>query len=326
MKNLTKVSVLNSLNFQALELLKKIPEFISFQFPDLIGTNFEVMEAGITTLTVCVNKKIYIKVFIPKWQDSQGEFLNIIVKNYSHISLIDFEDTCPKCLYFAEKDQILNYPVYVQEAFNGNVLIDIFYKLDLSERLKMASKISHALKKFHKIKTKPFNFNNSWRVNMFDTRFQECTNIIPINMKEKYADLRSKIDLEVFQKATTLLHNDIHLENILVNSHGKMMLIDLDWVGYGLPFLELRKIFVFCFFPMQMCKPSLVNFYHQQYPEVFEQIIKVYPKLWSKKYESEILLTLASEIMQKFKNPEMREFALIAHECIFNYVQIDIIK
>ena len=317
MKNLTKPSVLNNLNFQALELLKKIPQFVNSQFPGFSNTNFEVMEAGITTLTVCVNQKIYIKVFIPKWQDSQGEFLSTIIKNYFDISLIDFEDTCPKCLYFNEHDSILNYPVYVQEAFNGNVLIDIFYKLDLSERLKMATKISNTIKKFHNTKAKPFNFNNSWRITMFDTRFQECTDIIPINMKEKYADLRSKINPEVFQKAICLLHNDIHLENILVNNHGKMMLIDLDWVGCGLPFLELRKIFVFCFFPMQMCKPSLVNFYHQQYPEVFEQIIRDYPELWPKKCESEILLTLASEILQKFKNPEMREFAVTAHEYIF---------
>jgi hypothetical protein len=121
----------------------------------------------------------------------------------------------------------------------------------------------------------------------------------------------------VFQKAGTLLHNDIHLENIIQNETGDLIFIDIDWMGFGIPCFEIRKIFMFCFFPMEMCALSLRDYYQTTYPEIFLEIIKAYPDLWPKKYNAEILLQIASEIIPKLADTQYSHLALQAHNFFF---------
>jgi thiamine kinase-like enzyme len=218
MKNVTNDKLLNLLSELAIEKLELIPKWVQKNYPELVNENFEVLEGGQIALVVKIAEKYVIKLFLPKFgTNSNYEIGKQVTVNYCNLKSSKFDLSQFGIMLFCELDDILNVPILVLEYYkNTESLANILYKLDYDSRCQYVSKLVVELKKFNQ-PIANFDYDTQQILDTFDSELKKHSSKIDQQISDKFLEIRNKITPKIVKQDIFLIHNDIHLENILID-------------------------------------------------------------------------------------------------------------
>ena len=311
MINKTKPKILSELSQIAKEKLDLVPAWVASNYSELGDCDYEVMEGGCMTVVVNIGDKIILKILIAKydWMENSSSKAKIPF-NYQQlfnssidlgqlgISRIDLQDSIFDCGV-----------VVAQFIPNSQPLANLFYQMTTPEQKNIISKIIIKLKNFNQ--PVDLEYNTQELLDSFDERFETAKDCLDSLDKAFFETIRLSSKPLIINN-TCLVHEDVHLENILTDDVGEMHFIDYDFCRIAPVFLELDTIFLFCFYPTATVAEELEVFYQEPMVEVFEQFVLEYLELWNNKYLPAIKLIFATEILNKYPHQKFQDNTIFA--------------
>jgi hypothetical protein len=298
----------------ALQKITLLPQWVVQNYPDLVGQEVEVFEAGTISVAIRIGQKLVVKIFVPKYDwITDYNHSHRLIQNYrdlvtSHLQLSDFG-----MLSFTDSDEIFDCPVVVTVYYpESQNLGEVWYLLSQTEKLQMTSKMVKMMKLFHR--PVDIEYPTQRILDEFDSNMRKFGSTVPSPIKSVFESIRASATPRIITDNIFLVHGDIHLENILIDKDGNLHLIDFDFCHFAPLFLEIEVIFLFCYMPMAVVPESLEKYYQEPMFEVFEQILSEYSELYDPKYKIETQLVLANQIIPKIGHPKFTQLANLAME------------
>jgi thiamine kinase-like enzyme len=262
------------------------------------------MESGDIALSVVIDNKYLVKIFIPKWGYIQKcEYADKIKSNYESLFKSEFDIRSFGLLKYIKNDEIFSCPVLISNYIkNSQTLGKVFYKLSPTEQIEYTKKLVTQIKQFHK----PIDFQYSTKRLLDEFDFQFAKHDVPKKYSKPFLKLRNSLLPKTINKDIYLTHVDIHYENILVDSSQNLHLIDFDFAHYGPRFLELEVLFLNYFMGFVGVPENMEKYYQTLRPDLWKLILKNYPQLWNDDYIDEIKLLIATQIVPKSQTKEFK--------------------
>lgn len=318
MINKTNPEFLKRLSIIASQKLELIPIWVQTNLADSNIQDYKVLEGGQVALVVQLGQNYVLKIFIPKFKDTKTyELKNQIIQNYSLLEQSNMELTSLGIFDFRDSDSIMKEPVLLLENYpNTKPLVEVFYTLSNIEKQLAISDLVKELKKFNQPVSNQ-KYSTQRILDLFDKSLEENTHKVDQTITKKFLEIRNSVQPKIISKNLFLVHNDIHLENVLVDEFGKIEIIDFDFCHFAPRFVELGTIFLFCFMPLSVVPESLEEFYQDTMEEVFDQFVLEYPELSDSEFNKEIKLLFATELLPKLGHPKFQHRALKAYTKFF---------
>ena len=311
MTNKTKPKILSELSQIAKEKLDLVPAWVANNYPNFQECDYQVMEGGCMALVVNVGDKIILKILVAKydWMENSPSRAKIPF-NYQRLSNSGFDIGQLGILRIDLQDRIFDCGVVVTQFIsNSQPLANLFYQMTTPEQKNIISKVVIQLKNFNQ--PVDLEYNTQELLDSFDERFETAKDRLGSLDKAFFESIRDSFKPLIINH-TYLVHEDVHLENILIDDVGEMHFIDYDFCRIAPVFLELDTIFLFCFYPTVTVAEELEVFYQEPMVEVFEQFVLEYPELWNNKYLPAIKLIFATEILNKYPHQKFQNNTIFA--------------
>jgi hypothetical protein len=293
-----------------------VPQWVAVHYPDLVGQEIEAFESGTITVAVRIGQSIVIKIFVPKydWITDYDEYSPKMIQNYINLVQSDLNLADFSVLDFIVHDDIFDAPVVVVKYLpNTRSLVSEFYQYSSEQKQASISNIITKLKDFNQKIVGEYSTQRL--IYEFDRQMKRHGDKLPTTQYKVFTQLRKMITPRVVSDIF-LVHNDIHMENILVDEGGDLHLIDFDFCHFAPIFTELGVVFLFCFIPTAVVPENLEMHYRHSMPEVFDSFLAQYPALYDLEFENEIRLLFASQLIQKLVHPK---FSVLANQAYHRF-------
>lgn len=281
-----------------LELANKIAKANQDIFGNI--SKIEEVNAGFNNSIFDVNDTFIIKVCDniekEKLFDTEANFYNSNKDNNSIPTLYKFD----------KSKSVIPYIYEIIEKVNGKTVYYHWYKMNEQEREKLIQKIVKILQKIHLKNYPEYNWSENIKNKILDS-FNQTTDMFREEEKDIILKSLDKYDEILSDNKFSLIHNDLHFDNILIDNNQNVKLIDFN-DSIIAPFdYDLRLLYMSAETPWKWANIEMDPYQKpEDYKHLFEYIKKYYKELNNIKYLDERMLVY--RILDDFKLlPRFRE-------------------
>ena len=281
-----------------LELARKITEANQDIFGNI--SKIEEVNAGFNNSIFDVNDTFIIKVCDniekEKLFDTEANFYNSNKDN----------NNIPTLYKFDKSKSVIPYVYEIIEKVNGKTVYYHWYKMNEQEREKLIQKIVKILQKIHLKNYPEYNWSENIKNKILDS-FNQTTDMFREEEKDIILKSLDKYDEILSDNKFSLIHNDLHFDNILIDNNKNIKLIDFN-DSIIAPFdYDLRLLYMSVETPWKWANIEMDPYQKpEDYKHLFEYIKKYYKELNNIKYLDERMLVY--RILDDFKLlPRFRE-------------------
>ncbi len=244
----------------------------------------EEINAGFNNYLFNVNDKYIIKVC---GETSKEELFDVEARFYNENSNNSY---IPKLYKYDNSKSIVPFVYEIIEKINGKSLYYHWYKMSEPEREQLIKKLVDIIKKIHSKKYPQYD----WIKHIKD-RIMKAYNITKdkFNDEEKNIILNSlkKYDLYLTDNHFSLIHNDLHFDNIFLDQNNDIKIIDFN-DSIIAPFDYDLRIFYMCVtLPWKWANAEMDPYQlPKDYTNIYNYIKKYYNELNSIKYLEERMI------------------------------------
>lgn len=290
--------VKENLTEKRLELARKITEANQDIFGNI--SKIEEVNAGFNNSIFDVNDTFIIKVCDniekEKLFDTEANFYNSNKDN----------NNIPTLYKFDKSKRVIPYVYEIIEKVNGKTVYYHWYKMNEQEREKLIQKIVKILQKIHLKNYPEYNWSENIKNKILDS-FNQTTDMFREEEKDIILKSLDKYDEILSDNKFSLIHNDLHFDNILIDNNQNVKLIDFN-DSIIAPFdYDLRLLYMSAETPWKWANIEMDPYQKpEDYKHLFEYIKKYYKELNNIKYLDERMLVY--RILDDFKLlPRFRE-------------------
>ena len=281
-----------------LELANKIAKANQDIFGNI--SKIEEVNAGFNNSIFNINDKYIIKVCDniekEKLFDTEANFYNSNKDN----------NNIPTLYKFDKSKRVIPYVYEIIEKVNGKTVYYHWYKMNEQEREKLIQKIVKILQKIHLKNYPEYNWSKNIKNKILDS-FNQTTDMFSEEEKAIILKSLNKYDEILSDNKFSLIHNDMHFDNILIDNNKNIKLIDFN-DSIIAPFdYDLRLLYMSVETPWKWANIEMDSYQKpEDYKHLFEYIKKYYKELNNIKYLDERMLVY--RILDDFKLlPRFRE-------------------
>ena len=281
-----------------LELANKIAKANQDIFGNI--SKIEEVNAGFNNSIFDVNDTFIIKVCDniekEKLFDTEANFYNSNKDNNSIPTLYKFD----------KSKSVIPYVYEIIEKVNGKTVYYHWYKMNEQEREKLIQKIVKILQKIHLKNYPEYNWSENIKNKILDS-FNQTTDMFREEEKDIILKSLDKYDEILSDNKFSLIHNDLHFDNILIDNNQNVKLIDFN-DSIIAPFdYDLRLLYMSAETPWKWANIEMDPYQKpEDYKHLFEYIKKYYKELNNVKHLDERMLVY--RILDDFKLlPRFRE-------------------
>lgn len=281
-----------------LELANKIAKANQDIFGNI--SKIEEVNAGFNNSIFDVNDTFIIKVCDniekEKLFDTEANFYNSNKDN----------NNIPTLYKFDKSKRVIPYVYEIIEKVNGKTVYYHWYKMNEQEREKLIQKIVKILQKIHLKNYPEYNWSKNIKNKILDS-FNQTTDMFSEEEKAIILKSLNKYDEILSDNKFSLIHNDMHFDNILIDNNKNIKLIDFN-DSIIAPFdFDLRLLYMSVETPWKWANIEMDPYQKpEDYKHLFEYIKKYYKELNNVKHLDERMLVY--RILDDFKLlPRFRE-------------------
>lgn len=281
-----------------LELANKIAKANQDIFGNI--SKIEEVNAGFNNSIFDVNDTFIIKVCDniekEKLFDTEANFYNSNKDN----------NNIPTLYKFDKSKSVIPYVYEIIEKVNGKTVYYHWYKMNEQERKKLIQKIVKILQKIHLKNYPEYNWSENIKNKILDS-FNQTTDMFSEEEKDIILKSLDKYDEILSDNKFSLIHNDLHFDNILIDNNKNIKLIDFN-DSIIAPFdYDLRLLYMSVETPWKWANIKMDPYQKpEDYKHLFEYIKKYYKELNNVKHLDERMLVY--RILDDFKLlPRFRE-------------------
>lgn len=281
-----------------LELANKIAKANQDIFGNI--SKIEEVNAGFNNSIFDVNDTFIIKVCDniekEKLFDTEANFYNSNKDN----------NNIPTLYKFDKSKSVIPYVYEIIEKVNGKTVYYHWYKMNEQEREKLIQKIVKILQKIHLKNYPEYNWSENIKNKILDS-FNQTTDMFSEEEKDIILKSLDKYDEILSDNKFSLIHNDLHFDNILIDNNKNIKLIDFN-DSIIAPFdYDLRLLYMSVERPWKWANIKMDPYQKpEDYKHLFEYIKKYYKELNNVKHLDERMLVY--RILDDFKLlPRFRE-------------------
>lgn len=281
-----------------LEFARKITEANQDIFGNI--SKIEEVNAGFNNSIFDVNDTFIIKVCDniekEKLFDTEANFYNSNKDN----------NNIPTLYKFDKSKSVIPYIYEIIEKVNGKTVYYHWYKMNEQEREKLIQKIVKILQKIHLKNYPEYNWSENIKNKILDS-FNQTTDMFSEEEKDIILKSLDKYDEILSDNKFSLIHNDLHFDNILIDNNKNIKLIDFN-DSIIAPFdYDLRLLYMSAETPWKWANIEMDPYQKpEDYKHLFEYIKKYYKELNNVKHLDERMLVY--RILDDFKLlPRFRE-------------------
>ena len=281
-----------------LELARKITEANQDIFGNI--SKIEEVNAGFNNSIFDVNDTFIIKVC----DNIEKEKLFDTEANFYNSNKDD--NNIPTLYKFDKSKSVIPYVYEIIEKVNGKTVYYHWYKMNEQEREKLIQKIVKILQKIHLKNYPEYNWSENIKNKILDS-FNQTTDMFSEEEKDIILKSLDKYDEILSDNKFSLIHNDLHFDNILIDNNKNIKLIDFN-DSIIAPFdYDLRLLYMSAETPWKWANIEMDPYQKpEDYKHLFEYIKKYYKELNNIKYLDERMLVY--RILDDFKLlPRFRE-------------------
>ncbi|MFQ9923813.1 MAG: phosphotransferase [Beduini sp.] len=304
---------------QRLELAEKIVRANK----DIIGDkkSIEEINAGFNNSLFSVNDQYILKVC----GESEKEASFDVEVNFYHRN--QDNKNIPTLYKYDNSKGVGPYVYEILEKVDGKSVYYHWYKMSEQQREEWVKELVDVLRKMHSNEGVKYDWSAAIKASILSS-FNKTTNLF--SEDESYVIMNSLDQYDEILSDNTFccIHNDLHFDNILLDSSQKIKLIDFN-DSITAPFdFDLRLLYMSVFFPWKWANIEMDSFQKtEDYQNLFHYIKKYYTKLNAVKYLEERMIIYwilyDFELLSKFRNNEEKERILMNCKKILNTIIIE---
>ena len=290
-----------------LELARKITEANQDIFGNI--SKIEEVNAGFNNSIFDVNDTFIIKVCDniekEKLFDTEANFYNSNKDN----------NDIPTLYKFDKSKSVIPYVYEIIEKVNGKTVYYHWYKMNEQEREKLIQKIVKILQKVHLKNYPEYNWSENIKNKILDS-FNQTTDMFSEEEKDIILKSLDKYDEILSDNKFSLIHNDLHFDNILIDNNKNIKLIDFN-DSIIAPFdFDLRLLYMSAETPWKWANIEMDPYQKpEDYKHLFEYIKKYYKELNNVKHLDERMLVYRIlddfRLLPRFREKEAKDRILL---------------
>ena len=290
--------VKENLTEKRLELARKIAKANQDIFGDI--KKLEEVNAGFNNSIFNVNDIFIIKVCTNTAKEKQFDTESNFYKSNQN------NENIPILYKFDKSKSVIPYVYEIMEKVNGKTVYYHWYKMNEQERETLIQKIVQVLQKIHHKTYPKYNWSDYIKDKIISS-FNQTTDMFSEEEKDIILKSLDKYDEILSDNKFSLIHNDLHFDNILIDNNQNVKLIDFN-DSIIAPFdYDLRLLYMSAETPWKWANIEMDPYQKpEDYKHLFEYIKKYYKELNNIKYLDERMLVY--RILDDFKLlPRFRE-------------------
>lgn len=274
--------------------------------PSIFGDYSEISEinAGFNNSIFNVDNKYVIKIC----SDINKEDLFDVEANYYQEH--DNSKIIPKLYKYDKSKMVVPFVYEIIECVNGKSVYYYWYKMTEEQRELFIKKLMDLIKDIHKIKCEPYDWSKYIKEEVVEYLNQSKD----LLSEDEYSLVMSSLnyyDLVLKSNYFTLVHNDLHFDNILISDDNTIKLIDFNDAMVAPIDFDLRLLYMCVGVPWKWANTEMDPYQvPEDYVHLFEYVKKYYPELNDIPYLDErmIIYTVLDYItlLPRFKTDELK--------------------
>ena len=290
-----------------LELANKIAKANQDIFGDI--KKLEEVNAGFNNSIFNVNDTFIIKVCTNIEKEKQFDTESNFYKSNQN------NENIPILYKFDKSKSTIPYIYEIMEKVSGETVYYHWYKMNEQEREELIQKIVKILQKIHLKNYPEYNWSENIKNKILDS-FNQTTDMFSEEEKDIILKSLDKYDEILSNNKFSLIHNDLHFDNILIDNNKNIKLIDFN-DSIIAPFdYDLRLLYMSAETPWKWANIEMDPYQKpEDYKHLFEYIKKYYKELNNVKHLDERMLVYRIlddfRLLPRFREKEAKDRILL---------------
>ena len=298
---------------------QEIAEKIALANNNIFGKIKSIKEinAGFNNSIFSINNKYIIKIC----GDKNKENLFDIEANFYNSN--KGNESIPTLYLYDKTKNVVPYVYEIIEKVNGKSIYYYWYKMNELQKEELIRKLMKSLKSIHKKKYLPTcNWSDLIKKKVLD-KFNEAIDMF--NDEERNIIFKSlkKYDEILSDNRFSLIHNDLHFDNVLIDENQNIKLIDFN-DSIIAPFdFDLRILFMSVHLPWKWANIEMDPLQKpKDYRYLFDYVKKYYPEVNSINHLEERMLIYwvlnEFKLLPKYREEDSKDRILMICKKILN--------
>lgn len=295
--------VVENLVLKRLEIAKKIVDSNKEIFGE--KTDIKEINAGFNNSIFDVNNKYVIKICDNVEKENQFKIeSNYYISNKTNKAI-------PKLYKFDNSKNNVPYVYEIIEKVKGNSAYYHWYIMNENERENCIKNLMLIIKNLHLKKYTPYDWCEQIKKQVTDN-FNKSKEFFDLEEQNIIMESLSHYEKVLSDNKFSLIHNDLHFDNILIDEENNIKIIDFNDSKIA-PFdYDLRLLYMCMEQPWKWANKEMDSYQvPEDYKNIFEYSRRYYSELDDLKYLEErmIIYSIENDIRQfaKFKYLELRD-------------------
>ncbi len=196
-------------------------------------------------------------------------------------------ETIPSLIRYDKSKKAIPYVYEILEKVEGKTLFYHWYCMREEEREQLICQLVKVIKDIHKHRKKGYDWAGMVQ-SRIEKKFFETENLFDSSEKQKIMGTLNLCDKILVDNYFSIIHNDLHFDNIFLDQNGRVRLIDFNDVTIA-PFdYDFRFLYMMVDVPWKWANSEMESFQKKEdYKNLFLYVKKFYRELNDLKYLEE---------------------------------------
>ncbi len=196
-------------------------------------------------------------------------------------------ETIPSMIRYDKSKKAIPYVYEILEKVEGKTLFYHWYCMREEERERLICQLVKVIKDIHKHRKKGYDWAGMVQ-SRIEKKFFETENLFDSSEKQKIMGTLNLCDKILVDNYFSIIHNDLHFDNIFLDQNGRVRLIDFNDVTIA-PFdYDFRFLYMMVDVPWKWANSEMESFQKKEdYKNLFLYVKKFYRELNDLKYLEE---------------------------------------
>ena len=196
-------------------------------------------------------------------------------------------ETIPSLIRYDKSKKAIPYVYEILEKVEGKTLFYHWYCMREEERERLICQLVKVIKDIHKHRKKGYDWAGMVQ-SRIEKKFFETENLFDSSEKQKIMGTLNLCDKILVDNYFSIIHNDLHFDNIFLDQNGRVRLIDFNDVTIA-PFdYDFRFLYMMVDVPWKWANSEMESFQKKEdYKNLFLYVKKFYRELNDLKYLEE---------------------------------------
>lgn len=279
--------------------------------------SIQEINAGFNNSIFCVNDKYIVKVC----GDKNKENLFDVEANFYNSNRGN--ESIPTLYLYDKTKNVVPYVYEIIEKVNGKSVYYHWYKMNELQKEELIRKLMKSLKSIHKKKYLPTcNWSDLIKKKVLN-KFNEAIDMFNDEEKNIILESLKKYDEILSDNRFSLIHNDLHFDNVLIDENQNIKLIDFNDSKIA-PFdFDLRILYMSVHLPWKWANIEMDPLQKpKDYKYLFDYVKKYYPEVNSINYLEKRMLIYwvlnEFKLLPKYREEDSKDRILMICKKILN--------